>query len=503
MSRIKNDNNVLLIFPPGWEPVPPIGLAYLKSYLEQNGFNTKILDLNVLFTEKLFVNRENKKEKKTILNNSYEVLKKKISKFKPTVVGFTLLEPTFSNSIHLIKKIRKDYDNNLKIVVGGPHVSYLKKRVLDFKEIDVAIPGEGELPLLELMQKIEEKKPLHSSSYYTRIGNKIVGGTNRKFIRDLDSVPFPDYSDLRFNKYQFPFITSITSRGCVKRCTFCGVRYIYSNYRKRSVENILDEIKRNVNEYGFKILAFTDSLFNAIPELSKKISNKISEEKLDINWMAEVHPKIPKNLAKIWYKSGCRFIYTAPETGSPKVADIINKGINIDEAEKGIINAHESGINISSWYITGFPFETKVDLLKTFRFMEKTKSFSEEILVSPFGLSINTSIYRNPDKYGVKNIQERGYNLYCTYDTINPKMGFINQMKMVLNLYKEYNPQAYNSKMMRNVRDILGDKKATKEKKFLLTEDFQFPYKLYGVDYDEDYSYIELFEKCFKEILKN
>lgn len=501
MNKTKNNSKLLLVFPPGWEPVMPIGLAYLKGYLNANGFEANIADLNVLFTEELFTAEENEKKKKKILNNAYKVLKKEVSKYNPAVVAFTLLEPTFFNAIYLIKKLKTDFGKDLIIAVGGPHASYLQKRILDFKVIDVVIPGEGELPLLELMQKIESGRSLHSSSYYTRGKNKIVGGNNLKFIKDLNSIPFPDYSDLKFDLYPFPFIISIFGRGCTKKCIFCGVSNVYSYYRERSPDNIFQEIKRNVEEYGFRILAFTDSLLNANPKLSNKICNKIIKENLDINWMAEVHPSIPDELSKNWYKSGCRLLYIAPETGSQRIADMMNKGVNIKDAEKGIRNAHNNGIKISAWYIVGFPFETPQDLSETFTFMEKTKKHSEEILVSPFGLSINTPIYNNPKKFGVSDIEERSYNLYCTYETKDPEFGFQNQMKLVLELYKKYNPDAYNSKMMRLVTEIINDKSASVEDKFLLSESFQFPYKLYGVDFNEDYNYIGLFQECFKEVL--
>ena len=501
MDRLKEGIKTLLIFPPGWEPVIPIGLAYLKSYLETNDFESKILDLNILFTDELITVKEDEKTKKKILDRAYKILKNEISSYNPVVTAFTLLEPTFFNAIYLIKKLKNEFDKELIIAVGGPHVSYLKKRILDFKAIDVAIPGEGELPLLELIQRIESDKSLHSSLYYTRRENKIVGGNDLKSIKDLDTIPFPDYSDLKFDRYPFPFIISIFGRGCTKKCIFCGVPNIYYCYRERSLNNIYSEIKRNVEEYGFRILAFTDSLLNANPTLTNKICNKIIDEKLDINWMAEAHPSISGDISRIWYKSGCRLLYVAPETGSQKIADIMNKNVNINEAKASIKKAHDNGINISAWYIVGFPFETSKELHETFSFMEKTKNYSEEILVSPFGLSINTPIYYNPKKFGVTNIRERGYNLYCTYETKDPKLGFQNQMNLVLDLYKKYNSEAYNGKMMRLIHEILSDENVSLEDKFLLTESFQFPYKLYGVDFNEEYSYISLFQECFKEVL--
>lgn len=502
MIKTKGDNKTLLVFPPGWEPVMPLGLAYLKSFLETNDYESKIFDLNVLYTDELFENTGDDKKCEKILEKAYKKLKKEVVSYNPRIVAFTMLEPAFHNAIYLIKKLKSDFKDDIITVVGGPHVSYLKKKILDLKEIDVAIPGEGELPLLDLVERISSGKDLKSPLYYTRENKDVVGGTNLKFIKELDTIPLPDYSDLKFDDYPFPFIISIFGRGCINRCIFCGVPYIYYKYRERSPDNIYSEIKRNVDEYGFNILAFTDSLLNANPVLTKKICGKIIDDKRNINWMAEIHPSFSKELSKTWYDSGCRLLYISPETGSQKTADKMNKIVDIKTSINSIKNAYESEIYCSVWYIVGFPFEKPKELEETFKVMNIIWDYSKEILVSPFGLSINTPIYYHYDKFGVTNVQEMGYNLYCTYDTKDLDLGFENQMKRTLELYKKYNPEAYTSKMMKLVKEIMYDKNSTRDDKFLLNESFQFPYKLFGVDYSEDYSYINLFLECFSEALK-
>ena len=487
---------------PGWEPVMPVGPAYLKGYLEAHGFETKIIDLNAEFTEELFISGNDPKKKRKILDNAYDLLKKEIRSYSPYVVGFSLHEPTFLNGVYLIKKLKSDFGKDIITVVGGPHISYLKSRALDFHAIDIAITGEGEVPLLTLMQKIKLGETLQSPLYYSRKNQKVVGGDTHEYVDALDDIPFPDFSDLDFKRYPFPFIISLFSRGCTKKCIFCGEPYVYSCCRFRSVDNIIQEVKRNVDDYGFKIIAFTDTLANANPALLKKICNRIIDEKYDINWMAQIHPSLSDSQCKTMYKSGARLFYISPETGSQKIAEIMKKNVDIKRTEESLKLVHNNGIKSSVWYILGFPFETSTEIRETFDFMEKTKRYSEEILVSPFGLSINTPMYFNPEKFGITTVKERGYHLYCTYETKNPKLGFQNQMKIVLEYYKKYNPEAYTSKMMSLVHQIITDENASRDEKFLLTESFQFPYKLYGVRYDEDYSYINLFLECFKEVLK-
>lgn len=501
MPKKNNEPRVMLTTVPGWEPVMPIGPAYLKGYLESNGFGTKIIDLNVEFTEELFIAGNDYRKKRKILDKAYFRLKKELISYDPDVIGFSLHEPTFLNGVYLVKKVKSDFRKNILTVVGGPHISYLKSRVLDFKSIDIAVTGEGEIPLLNLMQRIKNGRDIQSPAYYSRKNGKIVGGDAPKYIENLDEIPFPDFSDLKFDRYPFPFIISLFSRGCTKKCIFCGEPYVYSCYRFRTVDNIIQEVKRNTDEYGFKILAFTDALANANPTLLNKICNKIIDKKLDINWMAQIHPSLTDSQCKIMYKSGARLFYIAPETGSQRVADILKKNVNIKTTEESLQRVHNNGIKSSVWYIIGFPFETSDDIRETFDFMEKTKEYSEEILVSPFGLSINTPMYFNPQKFGITSVKERGYHLYCTYETNKPEFSFQNQMRVLLELYKKNNPEAYNSKMINLVRQILDDEEASADEKFLLTESFQFPYKLYGVKYNEDYSYINLFQECFKDIL--
>ena len=154
MIKAKGDNKTLLVFPPGWEPVMPLGLAYLKSFLETNDFESKIFDLNVLYADELFEATGDDKKSIKILDKAYKTLKKEVVSYNPRIVAFTMLEPAFQNAIYLIKKLKSDFKDDIITVVGGPHVSYLKEKILDYKEIDVAIPGEGELPLFALVERI-------------------------------------------------------------------------------------------------------------------------------------------------------------------------------------------------------------------------------------------------------------------------------------------------------------------------------------------------------------
>jgi radical SAM superfamily enzyme YgiQ (UPF0313 family) len=218
-------------------------------------------------------------------------------------------------------------------------------------------------------------------------------------------------------------------RGCKRRCAFCGAFNIFNNCQFRSPDNIIGELKKNKEEYDRKLIGLICSLINENPEWLEKLCDKIINEKIEVYWIAQMLPSISKELAEKMYDAGCRLQYISPETGSPKIAKLMNKGIDIKKAEGSFRNVSSAGINIAAWFMVCFPLENYSDMEQTFQFAERIYDYASEILLIPFGLPRNTPIYGSPEKYGIKKIEDRPYRAYCYYEMSDDQFDYYNQLK--------------------------------------------------------------------------
>ncbi|MBN2014443.1 MAG: B12-binding domain-containing radical SAM protein [Candidatus Altiarchaeota archaeon] len=502
----KNSNKkLLLILSPGWEPVPPYGLACLKSFLQYNGIYARICDLNIQLYENLSKVRSLIKKKKKVLDIGVNILSNEISENDFDVIAFSVYDPSFNNALYISKKIKDEFKSGIPIVFGGPHISYIQGGVLDFDFIDVAITGEGELPMLDLMRRISSNKKIASPYCFYRDEKRIRAPIKKGIIQNLDLLPYPDFSDTNIHSYPLPAIITSLSRGCLHKCSFCGVPNIYGGYRYKSPMYILNELKTNMEKNDCNLVLITDALINANPKLLTDVCNVIIEENLGVYWASEALPAIQRNLAEKMQRAGCRFVYLSPETGSQKIADNMGKGVHIDVAKRTFKNLKDAKLTTSGWFIFGYPLETEDDTEKTFKFLSDINPFVDEVIFSPFGLGRNTLIYRKPKQFGITEIEERPYRMYCYYKTENPKFALKNQIKTFIELWENYSGNPFPSHgLYRDIIDMVkGKTTPSKDLQFLIGEKYeevQFVYKAYGKDKDNNYSYINLFRESFKEV---
>ncbi len=163
-------------------------------------------------------------------------IKQEIQSRKPNIVGiagpFTC---QIENSIK-ISNLTKEVNPKILTVVGGPHVTLVPKEFLEeAKNVDIAVIGEGEYAMLEIVQAFEGKKQLNEilGIAYRQNGEVVVNPT-RPFMENLDELPYPAYDLVDMEQYLNPkkigyrsfqdrAISMITSRGCPFNCCFCAV----------------------------------------------------------------------------------------------------------------------------------------------------------------------------------------------------------------------------------------------------------------------------------------
>lgn len=311
---------ISLIVPPAEHATksnqPPLGLLYISSILEENGFETSVID-------------------SSIMGYDFERLKQVIYRENPTVVGITATTYSRHEAIKTAKLVKNNIPDSIA-VVGGPHFSFTAADTLKhIKEIDVVVRGEGEYTMLDLCQSVQNglgMKNILGISY--RYNDKVIHNADRPFIKNLDALSFPDLKKVPLREYdqKLPFIeipctTVLTNRGCPNKCLFCSTSAMWGRaYRARSPKNIVDEIEYLLSEYGIGGIFFVDDTLNISKKHVIDLCKEIKERKLDFRWFADIRvDNIDRDVLREMKAAGCYYVAFGVESGSQKTLNKINK----------------------------------------------------------------------------------------------------------------------------------------------------------------------------------
>ncbi|MDI6720924.1 MAG: radical SAM protein [Candidatus Aenigmarchaeota archaeon] len=332
--------------------VPHTGIAYVSAVLKQDGIETKIVDMRLGYT--------------------MEDVLKIIDDYQPQFVGITLYSFGFDRSKQTIDQI-KLHNSSYTVVIGGPHVAAIRKKVLESTLADVAVVQEGEIPMLQICQGL----PLSEiKGIIWRNGGEIVENPDMPYVKSLDELPFPDYEGFEIEKYlgyKERHLPLVTSRGCPYQCIFCSIRLSMGlKFRARSPENIVGEIEY-WNKKGWGSFEIDDDNFTLDMARAHKICDLIIEKGLDIIWKCDNGiraDRVDLPLLQKMKKAGCVYISVGVEAGNDKILKVIKKGEKLETVINAINLAKEAGIAVGATFIIGHPEETYDDFLDSLKIAE-------------------------------------------------------------------------------------------------------------------------------------
>ncbi|MCU7834975.1 MAG: B12-binding domain-containing radical SAM protein [gamma proteobacterium symbiont of Taylorina sp.] len=380
LSNIDNKKKIRILFihpnpRPEWTKDKsfiwfPMGLAYVVDAVRRAGYDFHILDFQVN-------------------PMSDEELKVFLTKESFDVVGIGAL----SNSYYIVKPILELVREMLPnaLILGGNSVAASKPELFITKtEADVAVVGEGEKTVVELLDRLASGRDLCGVNGIVHFVNgKIINEEKRPPWKNLDDRPFPDWGMFDINAYvesgskhknvrlftylreHKPFLIN-TSLGCPFRCTFCYNSLYYENnpLRFHSAEVLVKEIKYLRDKYGINFFIFLDELTWTTPRIAEPLVDVLIEADLNIKYEASVRVgflnKGDEDFAKKLKKSGCHHLSYSLESGSEKILKIMNKKIKISRFKEQKRILDEVGIISSTSLVLGYPEETVATLKETF-----------------------------------------------------------------------------------------------------------------------------------------
>lgn len=345
-DRCQQPTKELLVIP----PLPPSDLMYLAAVAESVGLEAKIKDYS-----------------------QGGDLEQDLREFKPDYLLVNVATPTFKSDLSALTVAKEICPDIVTIAKGAAFLTVAFDVMYFQKDLDVILFGEAEETLREILEGKKSYDKISGIYYRDDLRVKFTG--SRPFIENLDALPFPARHLVDNNLYRRPDNNKVqavikVSRGCPFHCFFCLATPVSgAKVRKRSTENIVDEIRECYEKYGITNFLFWSDIFNIDKEWVMDLCQKIIDSGLDITWSANTRADTAdEEMAKKMYEAGCRLVSIGVESGSQEMLDKIGKRITLDDVRLTVKIFKKAGIKIYNYFVIGLPWETEETVEDTIDF---------------------------------------------------------------------------------------------------------------------------------------
>jgi len=411
-DRCQQPTDDLIVIP----PLPPSDLMYLASISREAGYEPKIKDYSL-----------NKETVQDLLHD--------IKEFKPEYLLLNAATPTLKSDLSILDEVKKVNPTIVTIAKGAHFNMFSKKALEDFPALDIAIAGEAELTLKEILSGrplseilgVTYRSParafgdIHGANPGDSSDSVIIENDKRPFNENLDELPYPARDLIDNNFYKRPDTGEVqavikVSRGCPFHCFFCLATPVSgAKVRYRSAENILGEIKECYEKYGIKNFIFWSDIFNLNKEWVHSLCNSIINSGLKITFSTNSRADTADiETVKLMKKAGCKLVSIGIESGSQFMLDKMGKKITLQNVKDTVSLFKKCGIKVYAYYVLGLPWESLETAKETIAFSKKLNTH----FVSYYTATAlcGTRFY---DYVKEHNLGEINYDMPYFYPTVN------------------------------------------------------------------------------------
>lgn len=295
-----------------------------------------------------------------------------LKSFQPDLIGFYSTAEQF----HFVKTLIEKVPRPIFTICGGPHPTCYPLCIESIPRLDAICVGEGEYPLLELVQALEKGQDYTGiKSLWVRKNGRIIRNETRPFISNLDELPFED-RDLfstqeAIDKYGFSQLRIMASRGCPFSCTYCSNkrtsktqpgRYV----RYRSTDHLLGEIQYIKNKYKFDEIFFDDDIFmmnrEIVTEFCERYPKEIGKPFVFCGRVEACH----RDILTMLKEAGGRRIDFGLESGHEELRrTIMKRKMSNRQIIEATRLAKSVGLQVKTLNMVGLPEETREKFWET------------------------------------------------------------------------------------------------------------------------------------------
>jgi anaerobic magnesium-protoporphyrin IX monomethyl ester cyclase len=378
-------NKVVLFYPPYDGPPlsAPLCMLALAAPLLQAGFEVKLIDD---LTSPDF--------EKTILRETEDAL----------CLGISLLTGPMIASATRVAKAVKKLRPTLPIVFGGWHPSLVTEQTLAPNFVDAVVRGQGELTLLEMVQRLADGKDWHGVQGLSFKDDGGVHHAPERMVANINDLPAPAFHLADVDAYaaacgvrKLPYATSV---GCPYACHYCTDQVFYKRrFNAYRAERVVSDLAELVPRYRIQEVALLDSNFLVDVKRALAIARGILASGMKFRWTFQASTdflwKMSDDEVRLLGESGVSHMGFGTESASQQVLTLMNKHHQrVEQMVETARKAELAGVHVTFNLILGYPGETEADRQETFRIMSDiarqywSVSFSPNIFTPYPGIPI-------------------------------------------------------------------------------------------------------------------
>ncbi len=395
--------DMLLIFPPttvaerygknsvgdAGGDLPPLGISYIASYLQEQNFGVGILDC-------------------CALGLTFDEIVKAIRDKDAKTIGISATTFALPTTVKLAERLRSEFPHKL-IILGGAHANAVPLHpVQNYDCFDVIVFGEGEITCVAILEELRKKEwqregfmadeamlQRMDGIVFKKKDGTIVKTATRPIIQDLDSLPMPARELLPVEKYiplpnqykRTPIAHMVVIRGCPFICSFCD----QANTRARttSPKRAVEEMKSLVDKYGVREISFWDDTMTYNKKWMAEFCQRLMDAHLDVIWSCYAAMRtIDQPVLKMMKEAGCWNIFYGIETGHPELMKNIQsdrKNRDASYIREVMKWTKEAGIEVRGSFMIALPGETPEMAEENIKFaIELDPEYAQFSITTPY-----------------------------------------------------------------------------------------------------------------------
>lgn len=364
--------------------IPPLGLAYVSAAAKAAGHRVHVVDAPGAAIEE-FHSIDGSTVENLFMHGLLPA--EIVERIDPEsqVVGIThMFLHAWPLLRHLIHEIKSAYPDKLVVMGGETPTGFWDNMMRESQGIDLCVLGEGEYTFVELLDALDRGTPMAEVAglvYRAEDGTPTRSVAQRERIRAVDEIAWPDWEAFEVDAYLDHSYSSgvnrgrampmLATRGCPYQCTFCSSPEMWTTrYVTREPEKVVDEIEDCVKRYRADNIDFLDLTAIIKRKWILEFCEALMKRNLDITWQLPSGTRsevIDREVLEGLYRSGCRNISYAPESGSPRMLKAIKKQVKLDSIVRSMVSAVDTGLVTNANLILGLPGERWRDIWQSYK----------------------------------------------------------------------------------------------------------------------------------------
>ncbi len=362
-------------------------------------------------------------EASNIFKKYYEENFDEIIKYNPDFIGISINSSSQIIPGLTLSKMLKE-KTSAHVNIGGNFFGRITNELSNHPEFfetythSVSIE-EGEGPIVEVAKYVNGEISIDEVPNLLYLKEDKVCQNKKMTPVKLTDMACMDLEDYDFNQYfsPKPVIPYQSSRGCYwGKCSFCDQDF-GQNLNVKQTDKVIEEFKELKEKYNISDFEFIDE--SVSPKYLDELSQKIIENNLDVRYFfdARLETEFTKEVLKKGYDSGLRMILWGLESGSMKIMELINKGIDLTKRFDILKDCADCSIWNFAFIFFGFPAETKNDATKTVKMLTRYKDIIHSYGRSVYTMGRHSKLADDPLKYGITKI-------YPAEEEFSPNINF-------------------------------------------------------------------------------